>query len=59
MSLEELRAMMRPDSGLRWSPWFRIIADNFLERWWADLDAALGSDAHVDAATIHRLDVAA
>ena len=28
----ELRAMMAPDSGLAWSPWFRIIARNFLSR---------------------------
>ena len=24
--------MMAPDSGLAWSPWFRIIARNFLSR---------------------------
>ena len=28
----ELREMMAPDSGLAWSPWFRIIARNFLSR---------------------------
>jgi isopentenyl-diphosphate delta-isomerase len=52
----ELADMMAPASGLLWSPWFRIIAANFLDRWWADLTAALGSDAHLDAATIHRLE---
>ncbi len=28
----ELAAMMAPGSGLAWSPWFRIIARNFLSR---------------------------
>ena len=26
-----------PESGLLWSPWFRIIATKFLGTWWADL----------------------
>jgi isopentenyl-diphosphate delta-isomerase len=52
---EELAAMMAPTSGLSWSPWFRIIAQRFLPRWWADLDATLLTDAHVDAATIHKV----
>ena len=54
VTAEELAAMMAPDSGLAWSPWFRIIATRFLPRWWADLDATLLSDAHVDAA-IHKV----
>ena len=33
----------------------RIIAENFLEKWWAELDATLTTDAHVDTATIHRI----
>ena len=28
----ELRKMMAPESGLSWSPWFRIIATNFLSK---------------------------
>jgi len=55
VTLPELQAMMDPGSGLLWSPWFRIIAENFLEKWWADLDQTLASDAYVDVATIHRL----
>lgn len=55
VSADELAAMMAPDSGLAWSPWFRLIAAHLLPTWWADLDAALRSDAHVDAGTIHRL----
>lgn len=50
--------MMRPDSGLMWSPWFRIIADRFLDQWWQKLDAALSSDQFVDTATVHRLEAA-
>ncbi|PSC75135.1 isopentenyl-diphosphate delta-isomerase I [Micractinium conductrix] len=55
VSMQELRQMMHPGSGLLWSPWFRIIAENFLEKWWAELDATLTTDAHVDTATIHRI----
>lgn len=55
VSREELKEMMDPSSGLLWSPWFRIIAENFLDGWWKDLDAALSTDAHQDLATIHRI----
>ena len=40
----ELRAMM-DDDALRWSPWFREIARQYLYTWWADLDAAWRMDA--------------
>ena len=79
--------MMRPSSGLLWSPWFRcgaarsavvfllaalaavplpcrtqpcahawrrIIADNFLDAWWRDLHATLGTQQFVDG-RIHRI----
>ena len=52
---DELAAMMAPASGLSWSPWFRIIAQRFLPRWWADLDETLLTDKHVDAKTIHKV----
>ena len=52
---EELREMMEFTSGLKWTPWFRIIAQNFLFDWWRDLDRVLSSDAFVDLKTIHRL----
>lgn len=55
VDLAELRQMMRPESGLAWSPWFRIIADHFLERWWADLDGVLAGQAHQDFPTIHKI----
>lgn len=53
---EELEEMMSPKSGLKWSPWFRIIANNFLKTWWGDLHGVLTTDKYVDTKTIHRLD---
>lgn len=52
---DELREMMDPKSGLRWSPWFRIIAEKFLDKWWADIDDTLSTDKHVDLGTIHKV----
>ena len=57
VTAEELRAMMAPESGLEWSPWFRIIAQRFLPAWWADLDGALAA-RHADWGTIHKVDAA-
>ena len=52
-----LARMMDPAAGLDWSPWFRIIARTWLlPAWWADLEGAVGGDAHVDAGTVHRID---
>lgn len=56
VTLQELRDMMKPESGLLWSPWFRIIVERFLPAWWADLDETLGTDRHVDVRRIHRFD---
>lgn len=53
----ELKAMMHPDSGLRWSPWFRIIAENFLYKWWDDIDGVLTMGKHADWHGIHKLSV--
>lgn len=33
----------------------RIIADHFLERWWADLDRTLSTNDFVDVERIHKL----
>lgn len=52
---EELDELMRPESGLLWSPWFRIIAANFLRKWWLDLNTVLGTDTYCDFKTIHKL----
>ena len=52
---EQLKDMMKPESGLLWSPWFRIIADRFLDAWWEELDVTLTTDRHVDLTTIHSI----
>lgn len=52
---EELKDMMRPESGLLWSPWFRIIAENFLDKWWRDLDETMSTDVHIDLKGIHKI----
>lgn len=57
VSPSELQSMMEPSTGLRWSPWFRIIATQpaFLPTWWSDLDAVLAEGKHADTATIHHI----
>ena len=52
---EELTKMMMSDSGLKWSPWFRIIAQRFLHQWWQDVDQTISTDMHVDLRTIHKV----
>jgi len=52
---EELEEMMRPESGLLWSPWFQIIAENFLDKWWRDLDKTMSTDVHIDLKKIHKI----
>lgn len=56
VTFDELKRMMRPDSGLLWSPWFRIIVDRFLVHWWKDLERTMSTDDYVDVRTIHRFD---
>jgi isopentenyl-diphosphate delta-isomerase type 1 len=55
---QELESMMLPESGLRWSPWFRIIAREWLlPLWWRDLDAALRRERHTEGwGKVHRID---
>ena len=52
---EELKQMMKPDSGLKWSPWFRTIAERFLHQWWQDVDQTITSTNHMDLERIHRV----
>lgn len=52
----ELLKLMDPSSGLLWSPWFRIIVERFLPRWWSNLHVTLRSDEMVDVDAIHRFD---
>ncbi|KAK3244026.1 hypothetical protein CYMTET_46346 [Cymbomonas tetramitiformis] len=55
VTAEELKEMMHVDSGLKWSPWFRIIAEKFLYEWWESLETALTTDKFVDNTTIHHV----
>ena len=54
VTLQELQAMMDPSSGLLWSPWFKIIVDKFLVKWWSNLDKTFTTDELVDLKTIHK-----
>ena len=51
VSPAELRAMLA-DPALSWSPWFRIIVERFLWRWWGDLEG-IEAGRYADANTIH------
>lgn len=53
----ELKEMMDWKSGLKWSPWFRIIVDNFLENWWLHLDEIFKQNKFMDTKTIHRFNI--
>lgn len=55
VSFEELTKMMSPSSELLWSPWFKIIAENFLGGWWKDLNETLTTDKHINHAVIHKI----
>ena len=56
VTLKELQTMMKKDSGMLWSPWFRIIVEKFLVHWWQDLDVTLNTDEFTDYKTIYRFD---
>jgi isopentenyl-diphosphate delta-isomerase len=45
---EELKTMMQPESGLKWSPWFRIIVEQFLPSWWDNLEGSLAGTYGTD-----------
>jgi isopentenyl-diphosphate delta-isomerase len=45
---EELVEMMKEENGLKWSPWFRIIAEEFLDSWWRNLHEAFDGTTYVD-----------
>ena len=58
VSFEELEIMMKEESGLLWSPWFRIIEKKILKKWWEDLEVTMNSDKFVDYEKIFRFDPA-
>jgi len=50
---DELRAMMN-DSKLLFTPWFKLIVNKFLWKWWDSMMQGKLND-HVDTATIHSM----
>ena len=42
------------EDGVKLSPWFRLIVDNFLMRWWDNVEKGTLSEV-VDMETIHKL----
>lgn len=51
----ELKAMLA-DRSNKWSPWFRLTADQFLFDWWDKLDEVFAKDSLLlDWKTIHKL----
>ncbi|KAJ1291296.1 hypothetical protein BS78_02G306100 [Paspalum vaginatum] len=55
---EELKELIRKsdagEDGLKLSPWFRLVVDNFLMAWWDHVEKGTLSEA-VDMKTIHKL----
>ncbi|EGF80656.1 hypothetical protein BATDEDRAFT_87989 [Batrachochytrium dendrobatidis JAM81] len=51
---DELKTMFETaaDTGIQITPWFKLIVETFLYKWWDNLDKL---SAMKDAATIHRL----
>jgi len=51
---EELQKFMN-EPGTVWSPWFRIIVENFLLKWWDDLESVFDGDKFQDFGSIHKV----
>ena len=55
---EELKELLRKadagEGGLKLSPWFRLVVDNFLFKWWDHVEKGTLLEV-VDMKTIHKL----
>lgn len=55
---EELKELLRKadagEGGLKLSPWFRLVVDNFLFKWWDHVEKGTLHQA-ADMKTIHKL----
>ena len=51
---ELLRKADAGEEGLKLSPWFRLVVDNFLFKWWDHVEKGTLKEA-ADMKTIHRL----
>ncbi|KAL6961577.1 rRNA processing protein, partial [Sarracenia purpurea var. burkii] len=55
---DELKDLLRKadaeEEGLKLSPWFRLVVDNFLFKWWDQMEKGTLQEA-ADMKTIHKL----
>ncbi|KDO54058.1 hypothetical protein CISIN_1g022053mg [Citrus sinensis] len=55
---EQLKELLRKadagEEGLKLSPWFRLVVDNFLFKWWDHLEKGTLNEV-IDMKTIHKL----
>lgn len=55
---EQLRELLRKadagEDGIKLSPWFKLVADNFLFKWWDHVEEGTLQEA-ADMKTIHKL----
>ena len=58
VSREELKELVKKadagEEGLKLSPWFRLVVDNFLMKWWDHVEKGTLDEA-IDMKTIHKL----
>ena len=58
VSREQLQELIHQadagEGGVKLSPWFRLVVDNFLMGWWEHLEKGTLQEA-VDMETIHKL----
>lgn len=58
VSKEQLEEVIKKadagEDGIKLSPWFRLVVDNFLMKWWDHLEKGTLAEA-ADMETIHRL----
>ena len=46
---------MMKEERLVWSPWFRIMVDRFLWKWWENIDEVFATDKFVGEQSIHEV----
>lgn len=55
---DQLRELLRKadagEDGIKLSPWFKLVADNFLFKWWDHVEEGTLQEA-ADMKTIHKL----
>ncbi|CAA7017266.1 unnamed protein product [Microthlaspi erraticum] len=58
LSREELKELVKKadagEEGLKLSPWFRLVVDTFLMKWWDHVEKGILAEA-IDMKIIHKL----